>query len=57
MTAGYRDGLGRPQQSRNLCVELLGKTYGRFGYSGIEEVPRQASEAFRAGAENFDIFA
>jgi hypothetical protein len=57
MTAGYRDGLGRPQQSRDLCVELLGETDGRFRYAGVEEVFRQASETVRAGAENFDILS
>jgi len=57
MADGNSEVLGRSHQSRDFGIQLLGQTYGRFRYAGVEEVSRQPSEAVRAGAENFDILA
>ncbi len=52
-----RDGLRRSHEPGDFGVELFGEIAGRFRGQGIEEVFRQASETFRAGAEKFDILA
>lgn len=49
--------MSRRLQPGDLGIELLGQVRSLFRCSRIEGVLRQASEAFRAGAKDFDFIA
>jgi hypothetical protein len=57
VAANRDDDRPAPQECRDLGIELFGEAHCGFGDTRVEEVLRQASEAFRTGAENLDILA